>query len=219
MQNAMTTLFDGISLAGVPLAFLWTAFVIELTPGPNMTYLAILSLSEGKKAGLVAVIGVALGLLIVGLLAAFGLAAIVAQSRFLYEVMRWGGVVYLLWLAYDIWRQHDANNADQKDNNNTLATYFQRGLITNLLNPKAAVFYLAILPPFTDATKPLLAQTLSLSVSYVIVATCVHAAIVLLAAQARTTLTNSAQVTLINKILSLSLGAVALWLAWTTRLT
>lgn len=217
MPTAMTTLLEGISLAGVPLAFLWTAFIIELTPGPNMTYLAILSISEGKKAGLAAVAGVALGLMIVGLLAAFGLAAIVAQSRFLYEVMRWGGVVYLLWLAYDIWRQHEAKSAEQKDNSKSLATYFQRGLITNLLNPKAAVFYLAVLPPFIDAAKPLLAQTLSLSVSYVIVATCVHAAIVLLAAQARTALTNSAQVILINKTLSLSLVAVALWLAWTTR--
>ena len=85
---------------GVPAPFLMTALMIELTPGPNMTYLAVVSLGEGKRAGLFAVAGVALGLLISGLVAALGLAAVISESPFLFQLLRWGGVFYLIWLAY-----------------------------------------------------------------------------------------------------------------------
>ena len=68
-----------------------------------MTYLAILSATKGRRAGFAATLGVALGLSIVGLAAVLGLTALIANSRMLYEILRWGGVVYLLWLAYEGW--------------------------------------------------------------------------------------------------------------------
>ena len=83
------------------LAFILTCLVIELTPGPNMAYLALLSASIGRRAGFAATLGVALGLLIVGLAAALGLAAVIANSRLLYEALRWAGVLYLFWLAWE----------------------------------------------------------------------------------------------------------------------
>ncbi len=83
------------------LAFALTALVIEITPGPNMTYLAALSLSSGARAGFAAVAGIALGLMIYGIVAAFGLTAIIDETPFLYSLMRWGGVLYLLWLAWE----------------------------------------------------------------------------------------------------------------------
>ena len=82
------------------LAFAATCLVIELAPGPNMAYLAVLSASKGRRAGFAATLGIALGLLIVGLAAALGLTAIIANSRWVYEALRWGGVFYLLWLAW-----------------------------------------------------------------------------------------------------------------------
>ena len=112
-----------------------TCFVIELTPGPNMAYLAVLSASTGRRAGFAATAGVALGLLIVGLAAALGLAALIASSRPLYEALRWAGVFYLFWLAWEGWRGEDTSpieaNVIPDD-----SRFFLRGLVTNLLNPK-----------------------------------------------------------------------------------
>ena len=85
------------------LAFALTCFVIEITPGPNMAYLAALSLSQGVRAGIAAVAGIALGLSVYGVAASLGLSAVIDNSAFLYETLRWGGVAYLLWLAWDAW--------------------------------------------------------------------------------------------------------------------
>src|SRR5689334_24691234 len=89
------------------LAFALTCLIVEITPGPNMAYLAALSLSRGAAMGLAAVAGVALGLSVYGVAAAFGVAAIIENSPILYEALRWAGVLYLLWLAWEAWSTAD----------------------------------------------------------------------------------------------------------------
>ncbi|HPG89470.1 MAG TPA: LysE family translocator [Hyphomicrobium sp.] len=205
------------TIAGIPLAFLWTAILIELTPGPNMSYLAVLSLAEGRRAGLAAVAGVALGLLIIGVVAALGLAAAISQSPALYQILRWAGVAYLVWLAYDIWTNEEQNAQPDGSPDTGLLLYFARGLITNLLNPKAAIFYVAVLPPFIDPDRPILPQTLALSVAYVAVATTIHLAIVTLAAEARKNLQNQMSLMKLRRALAVSVLMIAVWLIWSTR--
>src|SRR6185369_10531501 len=161
------------------LPFVLTSFVIELTPGPNMGYLAVLSLDRGRLAGMAAVGGVALGLLVLGLVAGFGFGSIVSETRWLYELVRWAGVAVLLWLAWDAYRE-SRKPLETDGGPDRLWGYFSRGLVTNLLNPKAAVFYVAVLPNFVVADGPAW-QELALSLIYVAVATVVHASIVLLA--------------------------------------
>ena len=85
-------------------AFAATSVLIELTPGPNMAYLAVIAATEGRRPGYAAVAGVALGLAVMGLLAALGLAVVVQNQPWAYQALRWGGVAYLLWLAWDGWR-------------------------------------------------------------------------------------------------------------------
>ena len=97
------------------LAFAATCLVIELAPGPNMAYLAVLSASKGRRAGFAATLGIALGLLIVGLAAALGLTAIITNSRWVYEALRWGGVFYLLWLAWEGWRGQEKTSPGNAD--------------------------------------------------------------------------------------------------------
>ncbi|MGL4279461.1 MAG: LysE family translocator, partial [Albidovulum sp.] len=164
--------------AGLP-AFVLTATLIELTPGPNMAWLALVAATEGRRPGYAAVAGVALGLALIGVAAAFGLAGMIAATPALNQVLRWGGVLYLLWLAWDGWRDA-GDGAGNGDGSVTLARAFRRGLITNLLNPKAAVFYVAVLPGFTDPGAPVLGETLTLTAAYVAVATLIHAGIVTL---------------------------------------
>jgi threonine/homoserine/homoserine lactone efflux protein len=192
-------------------AFALAALLIELTPGPNMTYLAIVSVSNGWRAGFATVAGVALGLAVIGLIAALGVAAIIQSSDTLYEVLRWAGVFYLLRLAYEGWQGEMA-----QEDAPTGASYFLRGLVTNLLNPKAAVFYVAVLPKFVDTSMPVIWQTLTLSAVYVAVATLIHALIVLLAGALEPLLTDPVIERRVRRFLSLLLALVALWFAWST---
>ena len=182
-----------------------------------MAYLAVLSASLGRRAGFAATAGVALGLLVVGLGAALGLAAVIANSRWLYEMLRWGGTLYLLWLAWEGWRGEAETSPGTAAVAIEDAKFFLRGLVTNLLNPKAGVFYVAILPTFVDDARPLLGQTVTLSVVYVAVATLVHGTIVLLADAARPWLEDERRSTMVRRALSVLLVGIALWLLVTTR--
>ena len=126
---------------GPLLTFALTALIIEITPGPNMAYLAALSLSNGRRTGFAAVAGIALGLMAYGAAAALGLAALVDASRWLYEALRWAGVFYLPWLAWQAWSsESETSPATARAELNRPGVAFRRGLITNLLNPKAAIF-------------------------------------------------------------------------------
>jgi threonine/homoserine/homoserine lactone efflux protein len=205
-------------LSSTLLAFALTCTVIEITPGPNMAYLAALSLTRGWRTGLAAVAGVALGLSAYGVAAALGVAAIIENSAFLYEALRWGGVIYLLWLAWDAWSTADDLPPEQAPaNHHERASAFSRGLITNLLNPKAAVFYVAVMPEFLELGAGRIAsQTLTLSAVYVTIATLIHASIVLFASRLRSVIVEPAQVRLIRRVLALALVAIAGWLAWST---
>lgn len=195
------------------IPFALASLLIELTPGPNMTYLAIVSAAEGRRAGFATVAGVALGLGIIGLVAAFGLAEAIQASPLLYEGLRWAGVLFLLYLAWDGWR---AGAEVVLTGAATHKKHFRRGLITNLLNPKAAVFYVAVLPTFIDAGRPVLSQAVSLTLIYVLVATLVHAAIVLLAGMLEPFLNDPRREQLARRVLSVLLALVALWFGWST---
>ena|SRR5947209_4752437 len=97
------------------------------------------------------------------------------------------------------------------------ASAFRRGLITNLLNPKAAVFYVAVLPEFLDpGAGRIAAQTLTLSAIYVAIATLIHAGIVRSASRLRRTIAKPKQVMLVRRVLALALVVIAVWVAWST---
>ena len=195
-------------------AFALTSLLIELTPGPNMAYLALIAATEGRKPGYAAVAGVALGLAVVGFAAALGLTALMSASPVTYQVLRWAGVGYLLWLAWEGWR--GAKEADDLAKSGlSLGLYFRRGLITNLLNPKAAVFYVAVLPAFLVPGAGV-TDVVTLSAIYVGVATVVHLAIVTAAGTARDWLDNSARERVIRRVLALALVGVAVWMIWKT---
>ena len=197
-------------------AFVLASTLIELTPGPNMAWLAMVAATEGRRPGFAAVGGVALGLGVIGVAAAFGLAAIIAATPALYQALRWAGVLYLLWLAWDGWRDGGA-----EDGNNhagiTLRRAFRRGLVTNLLNPKAALFYIAVLPGFTDPGASVLVETLILTAAYVAVATAIHAGIVALAGSAHALIDDPVKSRIVRRVLSAALALVALWFAWSSR--
>jgi len=200
------------------LAFALMSLIIEITPGPNMTYLAALSLSGGMRTGFAAVAGIAIGLMTYGIVAALGLAAVIDNSPILYGVLRWAGVAYLLWLAWEAWSsERETSPGRTEDSDVAPWVAFRRGLITNLLNPKAAVFYVAILPEFIQpGARSVAAQTLTLSVVYVGIATAIHSAIVLLAGALQSAIPAGNRRRLVRRGLALALVAIAIWFALTT---
>ena len=200
------------------LAFALTALIIEITPGPNMTYLAALSLSSGMRTGFAAVAGIAIGLATYGIVAALGLAAIIDSSPLLYGLLRWGGVAYLLWLAWETWSSERETSPDATagpDGEPWIA--FRRGLVTNLLNPKAAVFYIAVLPEFIrSGADTVMSQTLALSAVYVTVATIIHSGIVALAGSLQSKIATPDNRRTVRRLLALALVVIAIWFALTT---
>jgi len=163
------------------------------------------------------VAGVALGLSAYGIAAALGVAALIENSTFLYDALRWGGVVYLLWLAWDAWSTADDIGPETGSGNHERRSAFRRGLITNLLNPKAAVFYIAVLPDFvTPHATGIVVQTLTLSAIYVTIATAIHALIVISASRLREFVDDPVRLRPIRRILAAALAGVAIWLAWST---
>lgn len=194
--------------------FLVMAFLVELTPGPNMTYLALVSAGEGRRAGFATVAGIALGLTLIGIIAALGVAELIQASAVLFESLRWAGVVFLLYLAWEGWTAGTdvaTRSADER------GRYFARGLITNLLNPKAGLFYISVLPTFIDPAAPAGRQAVMLTGIYVAVATLVHLLIVILAGSLTHILANSSREQTVRRALSLLLAAVAVWFAFTTK--
>ncbi len=196
------------------LEFALASLLIELTPGPNMAYLATLALGEGRRTGLAAVAGVMLGLTGIGLASMFGLATLIQNVPVAYDVLRYAGAAFLLFLAWEAWRGAGEEEASAIG----AQAAFVRALITNLLNPKAAAFFVLVLPLFlAPAEGGLAGQTLALGLVYVMVATLVHAVIVLFAAALRPYLVEGPRERLVRRLLAVSIALVALWFFWGTR--
>lgn len=183
-----------------------------------MAYLAIVSLTRGRYAGLFAVAGVALGLSLIGVAASFGVATLVAASPYVYHALRLSGVLYLLWLAWSAWKGETERPAiAEACYSDGLWCFFQQGVITNLLNPKAWLFYVTILPGFIVSAEKASAQALVLTAVYVGVATLIHGSIVFLASSIRPFLETESHMRLVQRSMAVALALVALWLAWETQ--
>ncbi|MCE8042918.1 LysE family translocator [Halomonas daqingensis] len=139
----------------VPLAdlllFALAALVVVLTPGPNMIYLISRSICQGRAAGVISLFGVLAGFLVHMLAAAVGLTALFLAIPMAYEILKWAGALYLLFLAWQAVRPGARSPFEARalpaDRPRKL---FLMGFLTNLLNPKIAVFYLAIFPQFVS---------------------------------------------------------------------
>ena len=131
-------------------AFLIASLVVIVAPGPDILYVAARSLGQGRTAGLVASCGTCSGLVVHGTAAAFGLSSLFAHAPLAYEVLRWLGVAYLAYLA---WRAFTADDevvlpATSVGARRAWLRIYGQAMLTNLLNPKIVVFFIAFLPQF-----------------------------------------------------------------------
>jgi threonine/homoserine/homoserine lactone efflux protein len=133
------------------LAFALVALGLVLTPGPNMMYLVSRSICQGRKAGLISLGGVGLGFLVYMVAAALGVTALLLAVPLAYEVLRLTGAAYLLYLAWQALKPGGRSPFQIRNLPvDSPRKLFTMGLLTNLLNPKAAMLYLSLLPQFID---------------------------------------------------------------------
>lgn len=156
----LTELLPGAAEAAV---FATAVFVLNATPGVDFLLTVSRTLQGGVRAGVMAALGINAGCVVHALAAAFGLAALMAVHPGAFRAVQWAGAAYLVWLGLGMLRQAwqsppDAGAAVDTTPRSAWAD-FRGGLLTNVLNPKVALFFLAFLPPFVPAGSP--APTLS----------------------------------------------------------
>ena len=168
---------------GELLVFILACLGLVLTPGPNMMYLLSRSICQGRGAGLVSLAGVVMGFLFHIVAVSFGLTALFLAVPFAYEGLKYLGAAYLLWSAWQAVKPGGASVLTAQElSPDSPATLFRMGFLTNVLNPKVAVFYLSLFPQFVrpEFGSPLL-QNLTLGIVQVSISTVVNFAIVMAA--------------------------------------
>ncbi len=135
------------------LIFIPAALALNMTPGSDMLFCLGQGLKSGPRAGIAASLGVATGSFVHSLLAAFGLAALLAAYPFAFEIVRWAGVSYLVWLAIQAVRSRNAPLSAAQVGSGSVFAAWRDGAIVNLFNPKVAIFILAFVPQFVDPSR------------------------------------------------------------------
>ena len=165
------------------LTFALVALALVITPGPNMIYLISRSITQGRMAELISLGGVAVGFVVYMLSAAFGITALLFAVPYAYDALRLAGAAYLLYLAWQAVRPNGSSPFQpRKLDIDGPRKLFAIGLLTNLLNPKVALFYVALLPQFIDpAQGSIFAQSVVLGFVQIAVSLTVNAMIAIAA--------------------------------------
>ncbi|NOU98761.1 LysE family translocator [Paenibacillus planticolens] len=166
---------------GTLIAFGIVSLGMVCSPGPNMIYLISRTLSQGRKAGIISLIGVVLGFVVYLIATMLGLVAIFNTVPVIYSIMKWAGAAYLLWLAWKTIKPGSASLLEpvalKAERPKKL---FMMGFITNLLNPKIAVLYISLLPQFQNPENgSLLEQSIILGLTQILISFTVNLLIVL----------------------------------------
>jgi len=133
--------------------FFVTAFVILVTPGPAVLYIVARSVDQGRVAGLVSALGVALGTMIHVVAAALGVSALLVASATAFAVLKYLGAAYLIYLGIRKLLERDLEHQYRSQIPHSLGRIFRQGVVVNVLNPKTALFFLAFLPQFVDVSR------------------------------------------------------------------
>jgi RhtB (resistance to homoserine/threonine) family protein len=134
--------------------FLIAGILLNLTPGNDTIFILTRSIGQGKKAGIISTVGIASGSVVHTILAAFGLSIIIAKSILLFNIIKYLGAAYLLYIGYKMLTNRTQLNTDEVKLTKSVnyMKIYRDGFFTNILNPKVALFFIAFLPQFIDPT-------------------------------------------------------------------
>ena len=202
------------------IAFFTTSVLLAIIPGPDNIFVLTQSIFQGKKSGLIIMLGLCTGLIFHTLAVTLGVAVIFQTSIFAFTILKIIGAMYLLYLAWQIFKA--GNQKIDTKNNNANIDYkklYYRGIIMNITNPKVSIFFLAFLPQFTNpnlGSIPL--QMLLLGILFLIAALLVFSLIGIFSAKLGKVINKSDKSQkILNKLVSLVFVALAIKLISTKQ--
>src|SRR5262245_58611602 len=162
------------------IVFMAATLALNLTPGPDMLYVIARSVGQGQRAGVISALGIGAGCLAHTLAAAFGLSALLMSSAVAYDLVRYAGAIYLIYLGVRALLDKPRTEERSEIKPDSLASIFYQGVVTNVLNPKVALFFLAFLPQFASGGGTLAWQIIVLGLLFNISGTSVNIIVALL---------------------------------------
>ena len=168
------------------IEFLITSFIVVVSPGTGVVFTLATGLSRGARASVVAAFGCTLGIVPHMAAAILGLAALLHTSALAFQTFKYLGVAYLLYMAWDAWREHGALKVEKDSSHRSALQVTVKAILINILNPKLSIFFLAFLPQFlrADEAAPL-ARMLELSIVFMLMTFVVFVGYGLFAARIR----------------------------------
>ena len=130
--------------------FLAASALLAIAPGPDIVYVLTRGIAQGPKAGIAAALGFASGCIFHTLLAALGIAALIRSSDVAFDLVRYAGAAYLVWIGIQALRHRAAFSIEGASDRAALWTIFRQSVVGNMLNPKVTLFFLAFLPQFVN---------------------------------------------------------------------
>ncbi|MDA0130528.1 homoserine/homoserine lactone efflux protein [Vibrio sp. MarTm2] len=193
------------------LAYVVTAIVFSLAPGSGTVNSISNGLSYGTRKSVAAIAGLQIGLAIHIMLVGAGIGALVAQSAFAFSVIKWVGVVYLVWLGIQKWRDSTGLNTSSVAQELSAFTLMKKAVFINLTNPKSIVFLVALFPQFIDPAQDQVPQLLVLGITTVLIDSIVMLGYTTLASQMGRFIRSDRMMARINKLFgSMFVGCGAL---------
>jgi homoserine/homoserine lactone efflux protein len=193
--------------------FLVITIVLILVPGPIVTLLVSTSATKGMRAGLVTAAGTSTGNALLLLLIALGLDWVLGHAIYLFELLRWLGAAYLVWLGIQAWRR--AGWPDPLPLGNRVL--FSRGFLVAISNPKTIAFFTAFLPQFVDPTRPAARQLVVMCVVSVLLAAVGDSCWVIASGLGRAWFMKSSRAKLLGRASGVTLIGGGLWLSLARR--
>lgn len=193
------------------LAYLATAVVFSFAPGSGTVNSISNGMVYGFRKSLASIVGLQAGLAFHIVLVGVGLGTIVAQSAMAFSVIKWVGVVYLVWLGVQKWREKTVINIDTPADNVSAQSLFRQAVFVNITNPKTIVFLVALFPQFINPNEPQMMQLIILGATTVLVDTCVMLCYVSLASKLTGYIRSSRVMNTLNRVFgSMFIGCGAL---------
>ena len=181
------------------LAFAAAAAILIAIPGPTTLVVLGNTLAGGRALGFISLIGVAVGDVCAIGLSVLGFSAILSASALAFEILKWIGAAYLVWLGIGLWRAPPAELAATAGERTRAGTAILRSFTVTLLNPKGILFFAAFLPQFIDLDRPLLGQVVVLTLTFVALATSIQGGYILALGTARRNVASATTMCRLNR--------------------
>jgi homoserine/homoserine lactone efflux protein len=194
-------------------AFLLLTSLLILTPGPVVTLVIATSASKGLRAGLITVAGSSTGIAFALTLIGLGLSFVLSHALFWFEVLRWAGAAYLIWLGIQAWR--GARRATAAPPHSRV--HFGRGFLAAVLNPKVIAFFTAFLPQFVDPSLPAAPQLAVMGAVTAALAALGDSTWAILAARGRNWFMHPSRTRLLGRLSGVALIGGGIWLSLARR--